>query len=132
MIYEYHCTNPECGNVQDEECSVNSFKEFRPTCRECGTECEYKFVATTVHFVLKDGPSGSWPSKGDKIKRQRIKASVDAKRRQDERYKNSSLVPNFKGRQTESWREAREEALKEKGLESAATYDPLVNSEVKP
>lgn len=132
MIYEYHCTDPECGNVQDEECSVNSFKEYRPACNVCGKECEYHFAATAFHFVLKDGPSGSWPSKGDRIKRQRIKASVDAKRRQDKRYKNPSLVPNFKGKQTESWREAREEALKDRGLDSAATYDQKVSSEVKP
>lgn len=127
MIYQYVCS--KCGNAQDEECSVNSFKEFRPPCVKCGAECEYQFCPSKVHFVLKDGPSGSWPSKGNRFKQYRAKASAAAARRQQERYPTPSLVPNFKGSETESWREAREQALKEAGPDVAATYDDKVKTE---
>jgi len=127
VIYEYKCV--KCGNVQDEECSVDSFKEYRPPCNECGAECEYQFCPAPFHFVLKDGPSGSWPSKGDKIKRQRIKASQDAARRQRERYRDPKLVPNYKGEETGTWREAQSQAMKDAGPDVAATYTPKVSSE---
>ena len=128
MIYEYKCS--KCENVQDEDCSPNSFKEFRPPCSECGAECEYQFNPHGIQFVLKDGPSGSWPSKGNRIKQQRAKASEAAGRRQKERYKNPSLVPNFQGKETGTWRDAQNEALKEKGPAVAATYADKVASEV--
>lgn len=128
MIYEYVCE--KCGNVQDEECSVNSFKEFRPPCVECGFECAYRFNPSGIQFVLKDGPSGSWPSKGERIKKQRAKASESAGKRQRERYKNPTLVPNFQGKETGSWRDAQAEALKEKGPAVAATFDDKVKTEI--
>jgi hypothetical protein len=81
-----------------------------------------------VQFILKDGPSGSWPSKGERIKSQRKKASEAAGQRQRERYKNPSLVPNYKGKETDTWDEAQQEALKDKGPESASTYDELLAS----
>jgi hypothetical protein len=77
--------------------------------------------------VLKDGPSGSWPSKGERIKKQRAASSAAAGKRQKERYKNPSLVPNYLGRETGTWAEAQQEAAKDKGQESAATYSALIN-----
>jgi predicted nucleic acid-binding Zn ribbon protein len=128
MIYQYVCT--ACGNEQDEECSVNSFKEFRPSCLKCGAECTYQFNPSGVQFVLKDGPSGSWPSKGNRIKQQRAKASEDAGRRQREHYGNSpKLVPNYGGKETGTWREAQNQALIDRGEKSAATYDSMVKAE---
>jgi hypothetical protein len=127
MLYEYVCE--KCENAQDEECSVNSFKEFRPLCIKCGSECAYRFCPSKVQFVLKDGPSGSWPSKGERIKSQRKKASEAAGQRQRERYKNPSMVANFRGRETGTWRDAQTEALKEKGPEAAATYSDKVKEE---
>lgn len=127
MIYEYFCS--ACGNAQDEECSVNSFKEFRPPCKKCGSECEYRFCPSVAHFILKDGPSGSWPSKGNRFKKFREKASQAASKRQKERYRVPTLVPNFEGKETGTWRDARTEALKEKGPGVAATYDDKVKAE---
>ena len=127
MIYEYRCGS--CGNVQDEHCSVHTFKEYKPACSECGSPCEYQFNPVGTQFVLKDGPSGSWPSKGERIKKQRIKASEAASRRQRDRYRVPSLVSNFKGKETGSWRDAQTEALKESGPAAAATYDDKVKTE---
>jgi predicted nucleic acid-binding Zn ribbon protein len=129
MIYQYVCV--ACGNEQDEQCSVNSFKEFRPPCTECGSECAYQFNPSGVQFILKDGPSGSWPSKGNRVKQQRAKASEAAGRRQHERYSTPKLVPNFEGKETESWKDAQSEALKEKGPEAATTYEQKVQTEVQ-
>lgn len=127
MIYEYVCT--KCGNTQDEGCSVDCFKEFKPPCVKCGAECAYQFCPSKVQFVLKDGPSGSWPSKGERFKKYRAKASEAAAKRQQERYRTPSLVPNFQGKETGSWRDAQTEALKEKGPGVAATYDTKVKAE---
>lgn len=129
MIYEYHCV--KCGNSQDEECSVNIFKTYKPACQKCGGSCEYVFSPSRVQFILKDGPSGSWPSKGERIKKQRAKASEAAGKRQQERYKNPTLVPNFQGKETGTWRDAQAEALKEKGPATAATYVDKVKTESK-
>lgn len=129
MIYDYTCTS--CGNVQEESCSVNEFKEFSPPCEKCGAPCKYTFCATKVHFILKDGPSGSWPSKGDRVKRQRTEASNKAARRQKERYKVPKLIPNVEGRECESWAEAKNDVLYEHGPKAAATYDSRVKAEKK-
>lgn len=127
MIYEYVCT--QCGNTQDEEHSVEGFKEYRPACNKCGAECAYQFCPTRVQFALKDGPSGSWPSKGERFKKFRAEASAKAAKRQRERYKNPSLVPNFQGKETGTWRDAQTAALQEKGPEAAATYAGKVAKE---
>lgn len=129
MIYQYVCT--ACGHEQDGECSVDSFKEFTPPCEKCGAGCAYQFNPSGVQFVLKDGPSGSWPSKGNRIKQQRAKASEAAGRRQRERYQSPTLVPNFQGKETGSWRDAQTEALKEKGPDAASTYSDKVQAESK-
>jgi hypothetical protein len=83
-----------------------------------------------VHFVLKDGPSGSWPSKGERFKKFRAKASETAARRQKDRYATPSLVPNFRGKETGTWRDAQNEAMKEAGSAAASTYDDKVKTEM--
>lgn len=129
MIYDYRCSN--CGNVQEDECSVNVFKEHHPACVKCGGVCDYQFSPTNVQFILKDGPSGSWPSKGERFKKFRAKASEAAAKRQKERYKTPTLVPNFNGKQTETWKEAQIEASKEAGPAVAASYNEKVKEESK-
>jgi hypothetical protein len=129
MIYDYKCS--DCGNIQEDECSINTFKEHKPACKVCWCLCDYIFTPTNVHFVLKDGPSGSWPSKGMRINNQRMEASNKAAARQKKRYKTPSLVPNFNGKETESWREAQTEALKELGPSVASTYENKVKSETQ-
>jgi len=129
LIYDYTCVS--CSNVQEENHSVNGFKEFTPKCIKCGGDCKYKFTPTIVHVALLDGPSGSWPSKGTRVKKQRAKASENAKLRGKDRYGHirRDAVPNFQGKETGTWREAQEHARKELGAASASTYNSKVQKE---
>lgn len=128
MFYDFRCSS--CGNVQEEECSVDTFKEYTPKCGVCGEPCAYEFNPQGVQFVLKDGPSGSWPSKGERFKKFRAKSSQSAARRQRERYgENTGAIPNYKGKEADSWQEARSEALRDAGPEVAATFDDKVSAE---
>lgn len=129
MIYNYACIS--CPNVQEENHSVNGFKEFTPKCTECGKDCKYKFIPSIVHVAFLDGPSGSWPSKGTRVKKQRAVASEKAKIRGRDRYGHvkRDAVPNFQGKETGTWREAQEHARKELGTASANTYNAKVKKE---
>ena len=97
----------------------------------CATLCNYEWIPSVPHAVFKDGASGSWPSKGERIKKQRQKASEDAKRRQVDRFgkEPNKLVPNFEGKETGTWQEAQFQAQKERGGQSAATFEKRVSEE---
>lgn len=121
--YDYRCA--KCGSVQEEQSSVDKFKEFKPECVKCGAECSYQFNPKGIDFILRDGPTGSWPSKGGRIKAQRMKASQDAASRQKKRFGNlnTKAIPNYKGNEASDWTEAKEMAAKDVGAEKAAVYD---------
>lgn len=89
------------------------------------------WVPYPFHAILKDGPSGSWPSKGEHFKKYRAKQSEAALRRQKERFGHlrKNAVPNYNGKETESWQEAQSEAMKDKGAESAATFNTKIQEE---
>lgn len=94
---------------------MSSFKELRPACPRCGGECAYTFTPTITQFALKDGPSGSWPSKGNNFQAYRARRSDEMKRRQRDRYgEPKKLIPNYKGQETGSWREAQSLAMSDK------------------
>jgi hypothetical protein len=133
VIYFYVCTKKSCANKQEEEHLVEGFKEFRPKCDKCGSDCEYKWFPTIIQFALIDGPSGTAPSKAERIKDYRRKQYEIVGKRQKDRYGhlNRDAVSNIDGQITESWREAQSIALKEKGKRSAATYEPKVQAEKK-
>lgn len=107
------------------------FKEHHPNCEDCGTPCNYEYVPSVPQVVLKDGASGSWPSKGERFKNYRAKQSEKMTKRQYDRYGDvkSGAIPNYKGVDTGTWKEAQFQALKDKGAESAATYGAKVKEE---
>jgi hypothetical protein len=80
---------------------------------------------------FKDGPSGSWPSKGNRFKAYRAKQAEAATRRQNERFASikNGAVPNYKGQETGTWQEAQITAMKEAGPDSAATFNSKVAEE---
>lgn len=132
LIYDYVCTKKKCRHVQEHEHSVNGFKEYEPKCPKCGSKCKYKFTATIVQFALKDGPTGSWPSKGEHFKNYRRKQSENIKRRQLDRYgPPKEAVPNFKGEIVDSWDEAKSRAVKELGPQVGQTYNHKIIKERK-
>lgn len=85
-----------------------------------------------AQFILKDGPSGSYPSKGERFKNYRAKQSEKMEKRQKDRYGDApqrGAVPNYQGRDTGTWQEAQFQAMRDKGAESAATYNDKVKTE---
>ncbi len=132
-VYSYTCTNPECEIVREDDASMTSFKEHHPLCEECGSVCNYVYIPTVPQVAFKDGPSGGWPSKANHFKEYRRKQSEKMEKRQKDRYGHLSrdAVPNIGGVETGSWREAQFQALKERGPESAATYNSKILEEKK-
>src|SRR5512135_1878569 len=138
MIYTYECTNEGCvdadGNRTTFETEVSikeDMKSVHPPCVQCGDPCNYKWVPYAIHAVLKDGPTGSWPSKGNRFKQYRQKASEAAAKRQLEHHgPPKKAIPNYKGQEVESWEAAKSDAIRDKGLEAAPTYDAKI-AEVK-
>jgi hypothetical protein len=109
---------------------MSAFRDHHPPCTVCGTVCNYFYVPSIPQVVFKDGPTGSWPSKGDRVNKQMKARSEAAARRQRDRYgETKRAVPNFDGKITESWAEAQSIALKEKGAESAATFNNKIKEE---
>ena len=129
-VYYYQCDS--CEEVFEEWASISGYKEFTPECKQCGSKSHNVFVPSVPQVAFKDGPSGSWPSKGQRFQNYRRQASEAAAKRQRDRFGDTNkLVPNYNGKETESWREAQSEAVKERGAEAAASYTDKVVSEKK-
>ena len=142
MLYDYRCPNPLCSKVTEHEHSVNGFKEFHPPCPSCGEPCVYEFNPTVVQFAIKDGPSGTSPSKALRINKHMAEKNERLKKRERDRYGhlNRDVVPNFQGQRTESWREAQSIAMQDKeyhekrgtdSLAVAATFNDKIAKEAK-
>lgn len=98
-------------------------------CSSCQGKVEIVFSPGEISFVLKDGESGGWPGKAlieNKLRARR--REILAKKERDHVFK-SRLIPNYKGMDTGTWKEAQEVARSENGNHLAATYDPLVQKE---
>src|SRR5512135_828550 len=139
MIYTYECTNEGCidpatgeRTLVEAEVSIKAdMRAAHPPCTSCGDPCNYKWVPSVPQIVLRDGPTGSWPSKGNRFKQYRQKASEAAAKRQLEHHgPPKKAIPNYKGQEVESWEAAKSDAIRDKGLEAAPTYDAKI-AEVK-
>lgn len=138
MIYTYYCLNTDCNHFQDENHRVDGFKEFKPFCEKCSGLCEYRYTPSVPQVAFRDGPTGSWPSKGDRFQNYRRKRDSEMKKRQLDRYgPPKELIPNFAGQQTESWAEASSLASKDTNKspaqrkESVKTFESRVKKEPK-
>ena len=130
MRYDFACTNGSCGNVIEDDVKLAERDAHHPACPKCGSPCNYRFAATIVHTILKDGPSGSWPSKGERFKKYRARQSVAAEKRQNERFGMAKeSLPNYKGQETGTWREAKDLAVADKGQDIGKTYDRKIKAE---
>jgi len=128
--YSYKCPDEACGNIIEQQASMKDYEEQHPACPQCGKPCNYTWVPYAPQFVLKDGATGSWPSKGNRFKQYRAKAAEAASKRQRDRFgEDRSAIPNYNGQETGTWQEAQHQALKDKGAESAATYNAKVAEE---
>ncbi len=131
--YGYSCQ--KCKKSIEDDASINSFRDHHPPCPKpkCGGTCDYKWVPSVPQIVFKDGPTGSWPSKGERFKKFRQKSSAAAEKRQNERFGGISreAVPNYKGTETGTWRDAQDMAKRDAGPAVAATYKSKVSKEAK-
>ena len=128
-----------CGECGATECRRLTFSEYDAVkagttelpCQACQAALQLVFNPGAVSFVMKDGESGGWTSKALRENKYRAaRREVMAKRERDHVFK-SSLQPNYRGEETGTWREAQEQARKDKGSEAASSYTPLVAKEKK-
>ena len=134
--YTFLC--PFCEKITEAELPMSiDQKAQHPPCVYCGEMTNYHWIPSIPQIVFRDGSSGSWPSKGNRIKGQRLKASEAASRRQKDRYGDGKkVISNYKGIITENWREAQSEVLNDKDIdfnkrmETAATYIPKIEAEM--
>lgn len=113
-------------------------------CR-CGGRPELEFDPGSVSFTLRDGESGGWISKATKENKYRAGRGRTMSQRQKDHVATRGLVPNYRGQETPSWKDAQEVAYQstyervreehgsqlatEAASESAKTYDGFVSKE---
>lgn len=88
----------------------------------CETPMSLDFRPGDVQFSLKDGPSGGWVSKAGKEHQYRKARTEEMKRRERDHVFKPQLVPNYKGQEAGTWKEAQEAARADLGESAATTY----------
>jgi putative FmdB family regulatory protein len=110
MLYDYKCEScDEVFEIKQTVSEMEAAKESGIPCLGCGTDGAKRiFSPGNPHFVLKgDG----WASKTIRESTYRKKRSEHmAERQLSVHGPPPSLVPNYKGEETESWREAKNRA----------------------
>lgn len=94
-----------------------------------GQPLQLVFNPTGVGFVLKDGPSGGWMSKGYKEKKYREQRSQVMEKREKDNVFKTKLIPNLNGQEAASWKDVRDEVRSNVGAHAASTYDAHVAKE---
>ena len=127
----------ECGHSEDRRLSFTEYDQAKQglvalPCPKCTCQMVLGFSPGTIGLVLKDGPSGGWASKAIRENNYRKTRRVEMTRRERDHVFKSKLVPNYKGEETGTWKEAREAARSEMGGAVAETYNPLVSREEGP
>ena len=131
-----------CGNTAEVRLSFVNYESVKMgvktlECSSCQGKAVLAFNPGAVAFVLKDGESGGWTSKAGKENAYRARRSkILAQKTKDHVFK-TQLIPNFEGQQTESWREAQEQARATPHVDTegrtvardVSTYEPLVKQE---
>lgn len=118
--------------LREDEARMSTYEQHHPPCLECETLCNYEWIPSVPLVNWKDGETGSFIGKTIRYQKYRKDLHEKLGKKQKDRYGhlNRDAIPNFQGREVESWREAASFALKENGKESAATYEPKIKKEV--
>lgn len=127
MKYDFECT--ECSHVWEVEMRVPEFLKIKSEgipCTECKAISFNKFnpSQTQVCFV-----GDAWADKNYKEKAYRTNRTNRIKAAKKDKVFTPTLVPNYKGEETKTWREARAEAVNDGKI--GATFDHLVAAETK-
>lgn len=133
-LYATKCTSTTCRTERDVRLSFAQYDEVREgkrqlACKACGERSEIQFAPGNVGFTFKDGESGGWASKAMKENAYRANRRHVMERRERDHVFKPKLVPNYKGDEAPTWRDAQEQARKDGGDLSAVTYEPLVQQE---
>lgn len=129
----YTFRHPGTGDVFTKRLSFVDYEALKAGEKallgEDDVELELVFNPGDVGFVLKDGVSGGWASKAMKENRYRKRhAEVMAKREKDHVFK-SRLVPNYGGREANTWGDVQDHVRSKDGEYAASTYNHLVTKE---
>lgn len=124
MKYDFVCKS--CAVVSTFDMSVDEFTEQKNAkrCLPCGGDLEFRFDAKSVDFCFA---GDAWADKNYREKEYRKGRSAYLASRQSKNHHVPKLVPNYKGEETKTWKEARQEAATEGKL--TETYDALVKKE---
>lgn len=131
-LYSTRCT--ACREERDVRLSFAQYDEVRGgkrtlACKTCGEAADLQFAPGSLGFTFKDGESGGWASKALKENAYRGQRRKRMEQREKDHVFKPKLVPNYKGEEAPTWRDAQEVARKDGGDVSAVTYEPLVQQE---
>lgn len=129
----YTFKRPSDGAIAKQRLSFDEYERLRKgelrLADDQGETLELVFDPGRTTFSLKDGPSGGWASKAMKENKYRSnRRKVMTKREKDHVFK-TRLIPNYMGAEAPTWRDAQEEARRDKGDLAAVTYEPHVVKE---
>lgn len=126
MIYGFKCS--ECGAEKEVVRSVKDRNiPFPCSLESCEGTMRREFDSIGVSFVLK---GVGWAKKDGKEKAYRIKRSANMGQKMRDVHQKSELIPNYNGKQTESWREAQNLAVKD-GKNSSSYNSKVVKEQAK-
>jgi predicted nucleic acid-binding Zn ribbon protein len=127
MIYTYKC--PTCLTEKTESVSIEGRDTILIQCSACNMRMERVFNLGKVNVSMR---GWGWTGQDYKEKRKREQHSVDMAIKQNDRYgSGSKLVPNYNGKEADSWEQIRDEAVFKSGAQVAPQYDTLIREERK-
>jgi len=126
-IYEFKCE--KCHKVEEFFHSMDEIVNVSHTCLECNEVMRRIFC---TNFNMKDGMTGTTPSKANREKKYRQRRSEVLKKKQSENHAPPRLVPNVQNKEGkpelfDSWKEASKYAKSEG--KSEKSYESLVEIE---
>jgi predicted nucleic acid-binding Zn ribbon protein len=124
MIYTFECS---CGATRQENISVEARDTTVVTCSTCNAAMRRIFNAGKVNIAMK---GWGWTGRDYKEKRSRDQHSIDMALKQQERYGDGPrLVPNYKGKEADTWDQVRDQAITDNGVAAASQYSDLIARE---
>ena len=127
MKYDFKCK--KCEHCFETEMPALTFKEVKEEglpCEKCDGKAFNVFNPSNLQISFK---GVQWADKNYKEKKYRKERSEYLAARQKINHRTPTLIPNYKGEQTGSWKEAKEAARDDGKLDF--TYDHLVKKENK-